>query len=38
MEDSYKGSGIIRFIEIIREKHPDTPMVIFSPIYPPDRE
>jgi lysophospholipase L1-like esterase len=32
------GSGIIGFIEIIREKHPDTPMVIFSPIYSPDRE
>ena len=32
------GSGIIGFIKIIREKHPDTPMVIFSPIYSPDRE
>jgi lysophospholipase L1-like esterase len=30
--------GIIGFIKIIREKHPDTPLVIFSPIYSPDRE
>lgn len=30
--------GIIGFIKIIREKHPDTPLVIFSPIYSPERE
>lgn len=30
--------GIIGFAEIVREKHPDTPFVIMSPIYSPPRE
>ena len=30
--------GIIGFVKIIREKHLDTPVVIFSPIYSPGRE
>jgi len=30
--------GIIGFVEIVRERHPDTPFVIMSPIYSPPRE
>ena len=32
------GPSIIGFIEIVREKHPDTPFVVISPIYSPPRE
>ena len=32
------GPAIIGFIEIVREKHPDTPFVVISPIYSPPRE
>jgi lysophospholipase L1-like esterase len=32
------GPAIIGFIEIIREKHPDTPFVVISPIFSPPRE
>ena len=31
-------SAIIGFVQIIREKHPDTPFVVISPIYSPPRE
>ena len=30
--------AIIGFIEIVREKHPDTPLAVVSPIYSPPRE
>ena len=32
------GPAIIGFVEIIREKHPDTPFVVVSPIYSAPRE
>lgn len=32
------GPAIIGFIEIVREKHPDTPFVVISPIFSPPRE
>ena len=32
------GPAIIGFIQIVREKHPDTPFVVVSPIYSPPRE
>ncbi len=32
------GPGIIGFVQIVREKHPDTPLVVMSPIYSPPRE
>jgi hypothetical protein len=32
------GPAIIGFIEIIREKHPDTPFAVVSPIWSPPRE
>jgi len=32
------GPGIIAFVKIIREKHPDTPIALISPIYSPGRE
>ncbi|NQW18416.1 MAG: GDSL family lipase [Chloroflexi bacterium] len=32
------GPGIIGFVQIIREKHPDTPIALLSPIYSPGRE
>ena len=32
------ASGLIAFIKIIREKHPTTPILVFSPIYFEDRE
>ena len=31
-------SAIIGFVQIVREKHPDTPFVVISPIYSPPRE
>ena len=31
-------SSVIGFIEILREKHIDTPLAVISPIYSPDRE
>lgn len=32
------GPGIIGFVQIVREKHPNTPLVILSPICSPPRE
>ena len=32
------GPGIVGFVKIIREKHPDTPLALLSPIYSPGRE
>ena len=32
------GAAIIGFVEIVREKHPDTPFVVISPICSPPRE
>lgn len=32
------GPGIIGFVQIVREKHPDTPLVLMSPICSPPRE
>ncbi|MCH8103322.1 MAG: G-D-S-L family lipolytic protein, partial [Chloroflexi bacterium] len=32
------GPGIVGFVKIIREKHPDTPLTLISPIYSPGRE
>lgn len=32
------GPGILGFVQIVREKHPDTPFVIMSPICSPPRE
>jgi lysophospholipase L1-like esterase len=32
------GPGIIGFVQIIREKHPTTPIALISPIFSPDRE
>ena len=32
------GPGIIGFVQIVREKHPDTPFAIISPIVSPPRE
>lgn len=32
------GSNVIGLIQIIREKHPETPMALISPIYSPPRE
>ena len=31
-------AAIIGFVQIVREKHPDTPYVVVSPIYSPPRE
>jgi hypothetical protein len=31
-------SSILGFVQLVREKHPDTPFIIMSPIYNPDRE
>ena len=31
-------SAIIGFVKIVREKHPDTPFVVISPIFSPPRE
>jgi hypothetical protein len=31
-------TAIIGFVQIVREKHPDTPYVVMSPIYSPPRE
>jgi len=31
-------AAIIGFVQIVREKHPDTPYVVMSPIYSPPRE
>ena len=31
-------SAIIGFVQIVREKHPDTPFVVISPIFSPPRE
>ena len=30
--------GILGFVQILREKHMDTPVIVMSPIYSPDRE
>jgi len=32
------ASAIVGFVKIIREKHPNTPLVVISPIYSPPRE
>ncbi len=32
------GPGIMGFVQIVREKHPDTPFVVLSPIFSPPRE
>ena len=32
------GPGIIGFVQIVREKHPTTPIALISPIFSPDRE
>ncbi|NQW21333.1 MAG: GDSL family lipase [Chloroflexi bacterium] len=32
------GPGILGFVNIVREKHPTTPIVLLSPIYSPGRE
>lgn len=32
------GPSILGFIQIVREKHPSTPLVLMSPIYSPGRE
>lgn len=32
------GPGILGFVRIVREKHPDTPFAILSPIFSPPRE
>ncbi len=32
------GPGIVGFVQIIRERHPVTPIVVMSPIFSPDRE
>ncbi|MEZ4836426.1 MAG: SGNH/GDSL hydrolase family protein [Caldilineaceae bacterium] len=32
------GPSIIGFVQIVREKHPDTPFVVMSPIFSPPRE
>jgi len=32
------GPGIIGFVRIVREKHPETPFVVMSPIFSPPRE
>ena len=32
------GPGILGFVQIVREKHPTTPMALVSPIFSPDRE
>jgi hypothetical protein len=32
------GPGIMGFVRIVREKHPDTPFVVISPIFSPPRE
>jgi hypothetical protein len=31
-------SSVIGFVQLVREKHPDTPFIIMSPIYNPSRE
>ena len=31
-------AAIIGFVQIVREKHPDTPFAVISPIYSPPRE
>jgi len=38
MNERTFGPNIVAFIKIIREKHPLTPIAIFSPIYSPGRE
>ena len=38
MNERTFGPNIVGFIKIIREKHPLTPIVVFSPIYSPGRE
>ena len=30
--------AVIGFVHIVREKHPDTPLVVISPIFSPPRE
>ena len=32
------GPGILGFVQIVREKHPSTPIALLSPIYSPERE
>ena len=32
------GPGIVGFVRIVREKHPDTPYIVMSPIHNPPRE
>ena len=32
------GPGILGFVQIVREKHPTTPIALLSPIYSPERE
>ncbi|MBM2827335.1 MAG: family lipase [Dehalococcoidia bacterium] len=32
------GPAIIGFVQILRERHPDTPLAVMSPIYSPPRE
>ena len=32
------GPGIVGFVQIVREGHPDVPFVVMSPIYSPPRE
>jgi hypothetical protein len=32
------GSGIVGFVQVIRERHPVTPIAVMSPIFSPDRE
>ena len=32
------GPGIVGFVKIVREKHPETPLVLLSPIFSPGRE
>ena len=38
MNERTFGPNIVGFIKIIREKHPLTPIAVFSPIYSPGRE
>ena len=38
MNERTFGPNIVAFVKIIREKHPLTPIVIFSPIHSPGRE
>ena len=32
------GPGIVGFVKIVRERHPETPLVVMSPIFSPPRE